>query len=228
VSYVLPSPPLGFAPGWQTAFSDSTEVAHRQVEGQRAASGRALPEASVYHLGRTAADDLGNLILSEAAGAPMSWSPATVFDTNTERTALDDSASFEFGLLLAGYVVPTGTSLKRGETLELLTVWKLQNELPAEASELKVFVHLMDAQSRVWGAEDRLDLHPPTWERHDLLVQYHRVPLAADAPPGLYQLEIGLYAPITMERLALYADLASEQPVGDRLLLSPITVLGGH
>jgi hypothetical protein len=122
-------------------------------------------------------------------------------------------------------VIPTGRSIKRGETLELLTVWKPRDELPAAASDLKVFVHLLDAQSRVWGAEDRLDLHPPTWEQDDLLVQAHRVPLSADAPPGIYQLEIGLYAPITMKRLALYVDAVSEQPVGDRVLLSPITVL---
>jgi hypothetical protein len=103
-------------------------------------------------------------------------------------------------------------------------VWRPKGELPAVAAELRVFVHLMDAESRVWGGEDRFDLHPPTWAQGDLLVQYHRVPLAADAPTGVYQLEIGLYAPITMERLRLYAGEEDRRPVGDRLLLASITV----
>jgi hypothetical protein len=103
-------------------------------------------------------------------------------------------------------------------------VWQPRAELPAAIADLKVFVHLMDQESRVWGAEDRLDLHPPTWEQGDLLVQAHRVPVASDAPPGLYQLEIGLYMPITMQRLALYEGTEGQAPVGDRVLLSPITV----
>ena len=95
----------------------------------------------------------------------------------------------------------------------------------AHRRKLEMFVHLMDAQSRVWGGEDRLDLHPPTWEAGDLLVQLHRVPLAGDAPPGLYQLELGLYSPITMKRLAVYDGPELQQAVGDRLLLAPITVI---
>ena len=94
--------------------------------------------------------------------------------------------------------------------------------MPGLASDLRVFVHLLDDQSKTWGGEDRLDLHPPTWEAGDLLVQRHRVFLSADAEPGTYQVEIGLYAAITMKRLALRVD---GLPVADRLLLQPIQVL---
>jgi hypothetical protein len=222
-TYVLPSPPLAFAPAWQGAFAELAEVAHRQVEGQRSAGGRALPRAVVYALDEGEASALRDLILDAAAGTPMSWSPSTVF-VDAEVHALHAGAAFEYGLDLVGYVLEGGASLQAGEVLELFTVWRPRDELPAAASDLKVFVHLMDGQSKVWGGEDRLDMHPPTWERGDLLVQYHRVPLAVDAPAGLYQLEVGLYAPITMERLRLYADAEKAEPVGDRVLLSPITV----
>jgi len=224
-AFVLPSPPLAFAPAWQKAFLEAAVVTHRQVSGQIGESGRTLPEATVYHLDRTAADALRDLILGEAGGAPISWSSAVVFDPDTEQHPLAKSASFEYGLDLIGYTLPTGQVLRRGETLELLSVWRPRNELPAKASDLRVFVHVMDAQSRVWGAEDRLDMHPPTWEQGDLLVQYHKISLAADAPPGTYQLEIGVYAPITMKRLSLYAGTENERPVGDRVLLSPISVI---
>ena len=148
-----------------------------------------------------------------------------VFDESAEMHPLDGPAAFEFGLDLVGYVVSSGASVKPGETLELITVWRPRDELPAAASELRVFVHVMDAQSRVWGGEDRLDLHPPTWERDDLLVQYHRMSLPGDVPAGEYALEVGVYAPITMKRLALYAGPDDPQPVSDRVLLAPITVV---
>jgi hypothetical protein len=223
-AYVLPAAPLAFAPAWQAAFLGSAEIAHRQV-GAVDAGGRTLPEATVYRLGRTEAETLGDLIVAAARDAPKSWSPATVFDESAEVHPLDGPAAFEFGLGLVGYVVPSGASVKPGETLELITVWRSRQELPAAASELRVFVHVMDAESRVWGGEDRLDLHPPTWERDDLLVQYHRVPLPGDVPAGTYGLEVGVYAPITMRRLALYAGPDDPQPVSDRVLLAPITVV---
>jgi hypothetical protein len=154
----------------------------------------------------------------------MGWSPAIVFDAETEIHLLEGGASFEYGLEMVGYMVSPGASVRRGEMLELITVWQPRGEMAAAASDLKVFVHLIDEQSRVWSGEDRLDLQPPTWEEGDLLVQMHRVPVPRDAPTGLYQLEIGVYAPITMERLALYDGPEAAQRVGDRLLLSAIAV----
>jgi hypothetical protein len=215
---------LAFAPRWESAFLELAEVSYRQTEGTKNTKGRALPEATVYHLDREGADKLAEQILAETAGSPMGWSPATVFDAETEVHALQGGALFEYGFELVGYAVSTDAPVRPGDALELVTVWRPRGEMAAAASELKVFVHLMDDQSRVWGGEDRLDIHPPTWERDDLLVQLHRVPVARDAPPGLYQLEVGVYAPITMQRLALYGGRAPAQPVGDRLLLSPIVV----
>ncbi len=222
-AYVLPSSPLDFAPAWQAAFLARAEVVHVQQEGERTSSGRKLPGATVYHLDRTSADELHDDILAAISTTPLSWSPSTVFDSGAEIYSLSAPVSFEHGLELVGYVLASEEELAPGETLELLTVWQPTAEMPAVASDLRVFVHLIDERSGVWGAEDRLDLHPPTWEAGDLLVQYHRVPLAADAPPGTYQLELGLYAAITMVRLRVYADGA---PVADRLLLQPVEVVG--
>jgi hypothetical protein len=220
-AYVLPSPPLAFAPGWQDAFLAQAEVVHTQAEGEPAPSGRGLPGALVYHLDRASADAVREEMLGAIPAAPISWSPSAVFDLQAEVYALPGPASFEHGLELVGYRLLSGETLQPGETLELLTMWRPEAEMPASASDLRIFVHLLDTHSRVWGGEDRLDLHPPTWEGGDLLVQYHRVPLAVDAGPGIYQLEIGLYATITMKRLALHV---GGVPVADRLLLQPIQV----
>jgi hypothetical protein len=221
-AYVLPEPPLPFAPAWQGAFLARAEIAHTQTEGERTPSGRALPGATVYHLNRRSADDLRETMLATILDAPKGWSPSLSFGSDAATHAIDGPAHFDHGLEFVGYLLASGETLRPGEILELITVWRSLGEMPPEASDLRVFVHLLDDQSLLWGGEDRLDLHPPTWEAGDLLVQYHRVPLAAGARPGVHQVEIGLYAAITMERLALRVDGA---PIADRLLLQPIRVL---
>ena len=218
--YVLPSLPLAFAPSWQAAFLARARIAHVQTE-ERAASGRTLPEATVYALDQASADDLGARIWADVANAPKSWSPALVFDEGAEIHSLSGPASFDHGLELVGYALASGQTLLPGQVMELITVWRSTAEMPGSASDIRVFVHLLDDHSRMWGGEDRLDLHPPTFEAGDLVVQHHRVPLSADAEPGTYQVEIGLYATITLERLRLYAD---GSPVADRLLLQPLLV----
>jgi hypothetical protein len=226
-AYVLAGPPLTFFPAWQAAFLERAVVAHTQADGQTvmrgegASSGRALPGAIVYALDRASADGLREELLAGVSSDPKAWSPSTVFDESAQINAISGPASFDYGLDLLGYVLVSGETVRPGELLELITVWRSTAEMPAEAFDLRVFVHLLDNGSRLWGGEDRLDLHPATWEAGDLLVQSHQVPLAEGAEPGTYQLEIGLYAPITMKRLALFADGAE---VADRLLLQPVQV----
>ena len=47
-------------------------------------------------------------------------------------------------------------------------------------------------------------------------------PLASDIPAGLYQVEIGVYSRTDMQRFAVFEE---EQPIADRLLLEPISVV---
>jgi hypothetical protein len=214
--YVLPLPPLSFAPSLQTRFIASAEIVHAQQ-----ANG-SLPAATVYHLDRAAADAWRENVLALVSSAPTSWSPSVRFDADADIHPLSVPVAFDYGLYLVGYDLLSGSEHKPGETIELITVWKATAEVPAVASDLKVFGHLLDEQSQVWAAEDRLDLHPPTWEKGDLLVQYHRLPVDGDAPAGDYQLEIGLYTAITAQRLSVYVE---DKAVADRLLLQPIKVI---
>jgi len=108
-----------------------------------------------------------------------------------------------------------------GQPLELITVWRCRERVPPQAFDLRVFAHLLDAQSRVVAGEDRLDLNPPTWEPGDVLVQHHLLWVPEEVEPGTYQLEIGLYAAITNRRLSV---LDGESSVSDRLLFQEIEV----
>jgi len=214
--YVLPTSPLEFVPDWQAAFLTHAEVVHRQAKEGR------YPAATVYHFDRISAEGWLAEALPSISIAPISWSPAVVFDASAEVHSLSSPVSFDHGLELLGYLLVSGKTLRPGQALELVTVWRSTAEMPAAVTDLRVFAHLLDDHSQVRGAEDRLGLHPPTWEPGDVLIQYHRLPLAIDAEPGTYQIELGFYTYITMRRLAVRQNGTS---ISDRLLLQPIEVL---
>jgi hypothetical protein len=213
--YVLPSLPLAFAPDWRDAFLERARLGYEQVEG------KSRPVAAVYELERVAARHWADELLSSLAAEPMSWSNAVVFDGSAEVHSLGVPAGFEYGLQLVGYRVLSALPLRAGQTLELVTVWRAGAEMPAEASDLRVFAHLLDEQGQLQGGEDRLDLDPPTWGAGDLLIQYHRIPLAADGSSGIYQIEIGVYVVLPMRRLRVLDDGVA---VADRLLLRTVEV----
>ena len=48
----------------------------------------------------------------------------------------------------------------------------------------------------------------------------HAIPIAADAPPGAYRIEVGLYEPVSGARLAVVG--ADGAVVGDHVIVTPI------
>jgi hypothetical protein len=215
VAYVLPSSPLAFAPDWQDAFLERARLAHEQVAEE------SRPAAAVYELDDQAARDLASDLLSSLDSGSIGWSTATTFDGSTGIHLLEVPVGFEYGLQLVGYRFLSELPLQPGQALDLVTVWRALAEVPAEASDLRIFAHLLDEQGQLRGGEDRLDLEPPTWEPGDLLVQYHHIPLAVDAPAGGYQVEIGMYTALPMRRLMV---LDGDSVVADRLLLQSVEV----
>ena len=112
--------------------------------------------------------------------------------------------------------------LQPGETLTLVTYWRVRAPAPAP---LKLFLHLLDAQSGYAAGEDRLDVWYDNWQPGDLFAQVHEVSLPAETPPGRYQLEIGAYDPATMQRLPVIREGAT---IADRVLLAPVEVRIRH
>jgi len=193
--YVLAGLPLPFAPAWQADLLGQAVVIHRQ-----AGQGR-TPAAVVYRLDRGAADQW-----LAAAMASITATP---------------SVRLDYGLEFVGYRLPSGNGLKPGQTLELITVWRPSSEMPAAATNLKVFVHLLDASGQWRAGGDSLGLHAPTWEAGDWLFQYHRLMIPSDAAPGTYQLEVGMYSPITTRRLTVWGP---DGAPSDRLALGSVEV----
>jgi len=114
--------------------------------------------------------------------------------------------------------VEQGGALRSGDTLTLVTYWRVRaaNEAP-----LKLFAHLLDADGAFAAGQDRLDVWYENWRSGDLFAQVHEVTVGAGTLPGEYQLEIGWYSPETMERLPVMQD---GNRIADRVLLHAIQV----
>jgi len=130
---------------------------------------------------------------------------------------------FENGVQLLGYAIEN-ESIAAGEPLHLTLYW--QTDTPV-AGTYKVFTHLLgevwnaETENFLWGQQDNEPVNGkrplPTWRTGELIVDSYAMPTGIGAENGRYSLEIGLYNPVTGDRL-LTEDGA------DHILLLPITV----
>ena len=116
---------------------------------------------------------------------------------------LPNATSINFGdeIELVGYEFDRRT-LRPGETLDLTLWWKA---LRAPARDYKVFTHLLLPPDAVWAQDDQEPQAggAPTsgWQPGDRIEDKYQLTLPAEAPPGSYSVEIGIYDPQTFERL---------------------------
>lgn len=167
------------------------------------------------------ADQLAAWVLDGSAAMPVWWSPAITFlpgdpEAHAERLALP--VDFGGRVELLGYAMPQ-VSFVPGETWELVTWWRV---LHSDGAPLKVFVHLLDGQSKLLGGDDRLDVPVDGWETGDVFYQIHRIALPDDTLPETYQVELGWYDARTVNRLEVRT---GGYAVADRVLLIPVTVV---
>lgn len=118
---------------------------------------------------------------------------------------------------LLGYRVET-PAVRPGDQVRVTLYWQALGEaLPAYT----VFVHLLDKNGILRSQQD----NPPVfgtqplslWQLGDYVRDPYTFPVALDAPSGQYDLEIGLYDPVTGVRLPVMGPDGA--PWGDRVLL---------
>lgn len=142
------------------------------------------------------------------------------------------SVRFEQGIELIGYQAEPALTdgLRPGASLKLTLFWRATQ--PVEGS-YTVFTHLLGEQTNpatgnpVWAQHDgepQSGQRPTSsWVEGEVVADEHVLPLAADAPPGPYLLEVGLYDATTSARLSRLDEAG--QPVEDRLVLGTVSVL---
>ncbi len=128
---------------------------------------------------------------------------------------------------LLGYDLPQ-TVVEPGGVVELTLYW--QAIAPVQ-TRYKVFTHLLGetynatTDNFLWGQQDNEPINgqvPTTmWVPGAITADPYRIPIAADAPPGQYTIEVGMYGLVDGVRLPVLVDGAG---VDDRVLLQPIEI----
>jgi hypothetical protein len=114
-------------------------------------------------------------------------------------------------LAFVGYNL-SAVEVAPGGELAFTTYWHVLDEAPLSTT---LFVHLLDAHSKVWSGWDGLDVSPYGWQRGDIILQHTQLTVPTSTPPGEYQVEIGVYTS-DGQRFAILED---DEQVADRLLL---------
>jgi hypothetical protein len=131
--------------------------------------------------------------------------------------------------VLTAWRLPVGSSddglhIRSGEALPVTLYWRA---LAPTATDYTVFVQVIDKVGSKAGQLDRPPCNggcPTTsWRPGDLIGEWFEIPIQADAPPGRYQVIVGMYDLATGERLPWFD--AGGAPLGDSLVLEPVQVL---
>jgi hypothetical protein len=102
------------------------------------------------------------------------------------------NASFAGTLTLLGYDLPQNR-VPPGTTFPITLHWRAER---TTGQNLIVFNHLLDQAAIQRGGADRVpQLYYTTllWVPGEIVTDAYDVPVAADAPPGVYWLDVGLY-----------------------------------
>jgi len=153
--------------------------------------------------------------------APLSeWRPLRPIQVRSAPLTGGPAINFDNRILLLGYDLDQ-QQLGPGETLDLSLTWQGLRRMDEDYT---VFVHILDQEQRIWGQEDIGPVHGtyPTnqWKEGEIIEDIHRVQLSYEAPPGEYQIEVGLYLLSTMARLRV---LDEEMRVVDDKVIIEIT-----
>jgi 4-amino-4-deoxy-L-arabinose transferase-like glycosyltransferase len=132
---------------------------------------------------------------------------------------------FDFGdqIALIGYEMDT-RALRPGETLTLTLYWEGLAEMDENYS---IFTHVRGEGTQLWALDDSWPLKgdAPTklWQVGQQVIDPYALTIHPDTPPGVYDVEIGIYLAETGERLRLITP--DGRLVDDYLLLSQVRVL---
>ncbi len=140
------------------------------------------------------------------------------------ETGLPNPVHFNFGgqIALVGYEMDRRKA-EPGEAIHLTLYWQSLAEM---RDAYTVFVHLLREGDQIWAGADRQP-QPSTsaWARGQIVVDQYELDIAPDAPPDVYEIEVGLYLAETGNRLDLLDQ--DGRLMGNRILLSKVRIVLG-
>ena len=139
------------------------------------------------------------------------------------KTMTPIGANFDNKIVLEGYNIEAPETLRPGDRFRLTLYWRAQQ--PIEES-YKVFNQVYFGDSPMIAQRDGYpvceDRHTDQWDPGELITDSNVVPVAADAPDGLYPLFTGLYIEETGDRLSVLD--ASGAPVDSQVHITDIRI----
>jgi hypothetical protein len=119
-------------------------------------------------------------------------------------------------------VVGLPQSISAGSNVQLQSRWVAQE--PIDHSR-RIFVHLTDpVTGKIIAQHDGLDAPTKFWHEYDEIAQVHTLAIPADTPPGKYEVRIGLYNPVTGQRVQ-QTDVNHTEPPADFYTFGTIEVV---
>jgi hypothetical protein len=121
-----------------------------------------------------------------------------------EPDPLQHERRAEFGdqLALVGWSLHAPPALEAGDPFSLTVVWQALQALEADYT---AFAHLVDQEGQGWAGDDHQPydgLYPTSaWGAGEMVRDQFALTVPAGAPPGLYDLQVGWYDPVSGERL---------------------------
>jgi hypothetical protein len=91
------------------------------------------------------------------------------------------------------------------DSIFLTLYWRGKSKMPADYT---VFTHVLQAPETIWAQQDK-QLQPPSssWSIGQVVSDTYELKLKPDAPPGVYDVEVGVYDPSkNFERLRVVTD----------------------
>lgn len=113
-----------------------------------------------------------------------------------------------------------------GETIPLTLYWQALSKM---SKNYVIFNHLLDSQQRNWGGYDRWPQETSKttlWRPGEIVIDTFNMPIAAEAPDGIYTIDIGLYAQDDPQARSL-ALLHNGAPTGQNSVRLGIVKIGG-
>jgi hypothetical protein len=136
-------------------------------------------------------------------------------------------ANFEGQVKLLGFQLPS-RRVEPGSGLPLILYWQGLNWM---GEEFVIFTRLLDNQQASWGGYDRLareNYSTLLWAPGEVVTDGFTVPVALDAPPGVYWLSLGWYREVDgqAESLLLVNPETGQPTETTSITIGPIKVSG--
>jgi hypothetical protein len=127
---------------------------------------------------------------------------------NFETPSVQHQVGMDLGGVaqLIGYDLPQ-SSVRAGDSFPLTLYWRALDEMD---TSYVVFVHIVGPDGVIRGQWDSVPggggLPTTGWLKEEIITDAYVVPMQEGAPPWQYTIEVGMYDPVTGERLPVTGD----------------------